>query len=283
MRSDVRPLRLKLIPFASSILRPPEKKSIFTNFDTSKATAWREKNVQSAWWLAQTPVDGTAVISEWCLQREIIWMLQMQPLDDIESERLKKFSKFFTLDTTTDEFVVNTNATLSSTMVESLQPILTEFALVATKLYRFRKFFKTVSEPPVVSSFLESVQIAPHSIQNYANGLKDFLRVVNKAIIDLEIEILKQDLTQTHTIIYLHNQLSTHFQRVHTLYDIHTNVYIDFKTNEGKQNEIFYNQIRFLFPFWILFFHISQKLCHKKCPLSNRSRLRCVSIRWFNP
>lgn len=240
MRTDVQPLRLKLIPFGSSILRPPEKKSIFTEFDTSKAMAWRDKNVQSAWWLAKTPLDGTAVISEWCLQREIIWMLQMQPLDEIESERLKKFSKFFTLDTTTDEFTVNTNATLSSTMVESLQPILTEFTVVATKLYRLRKFFSSVFEPPVVNSFLETVQVAPHSIQNYANGLKDFLRVVNKAIIDLETEIIKQNLTETHTIIYLHNQLLIHLRQVHILYDIHTKVYIDFKTNEGERRRIFH-------------------------------------------
>lgn len=164
----------------------------------------------------------------------------MQPLDDIESERLKKFSKFFNLNTTSDEFTINSNVTLSSTMADSLQPILTEFSAVATKLYRFRKFFKTVFQPPGVNSFLESVQIAPHSIQNYANGLMDFLRVVNKAIVDLEIEIIKQDLTQTHTIIYLHNQLWIHFQRVNTLYDIHTKAYIDFKTNEGKGQSTFF-------------------------------------------
>ncbi|XP_031634279.1 gamma-tubulin complex component 5-like isoform X2 [Contarinia nasturtii] len=233
LRTDVKPLRLTLQPFARDILRPPEKRSIFTEFDASKSEAWRIKNVQNPWWQSEAPANSTSVLSEWCLQREIIWMLQMQPLDDIDVERLKKFSKFFTLDTTTDEFSVNTNVTLNSTSVDGLQQILTTFALVSTKLYRFRKFFKIVFEPPVVNSFLESAQTAPHTIQNYATGLKDFLRIVNEAIFDLEAQLIEQDLTETHTIIYLHNQLLLHFRKVHILYDIHMKVYIDFKINEG--------------------------------------------------
>lgn len=235
------PLRLKLIPFGRDVLKPPEKKPIFTEFDGSKAAAWRESNVQNAWWLQSSP-NAVAVVSEWCLLREIIWTLQLQPLDSERNDDvLKKFAKFFSINLNADEIVVNSNVSLASSSVESLKSILSEFALVATKLYRFRKFFETVFHPPIVNSFLESAQIAPYSIQCYANGLKDFLRIISETICKLEIELIEQDLTETYSIIYFHNQLLTHFQMVHTLHDIHTKVYIDFKTNEGTTALIQFN------------------------------------------
>lgn len=235
------PLRLKLIPFAKDALRPPEKRSIFTEFDASKATEWREQNVQEPWWLTSIAPGNVTVISEWCLQREIIWMLQMQPFEaEIGSEQIVKFSKFFSLNMTTDEFIINPDVTLCSTSVDGLKPILTEFANVSTELYRFRKLFQTIFEPPAVNNFLESIQMAPYSIQSYAIGLKDFFRVMEQKICQLEIDLVKQNLTETHTIVHLYNELKIHFRRVHTLYNIHQRVYIDFKTNEGKINARFY-------------------------------------------
>lgn len=218
-------------------MRPPEKRLIITDFDVSKAMTWREEYIQRAWWLEQTPQNGVSILPEWCLLREIIWTLQMAPIDtEIETESLKKFSKFFSLKTATDEFMVNPNVTLTTTSSEGLKTVLSGFASISTKLYRFRKFFKTVFEPPAVNSFLDSVQRAPYSIQNYATGIKDFLRIVNHKLCELEIEIVKQDSSEVHTIIYLHNQMYFHFTKVKMLYDIHQRVYIDFKTNEGKRN-----------------------------------------------
>lgn len=234
MKTETRPLRLKLVPFGRDALRPPEKKPIFTEFDSSKAMAWREKNVQNAWWNTSDG-DEVNVLSEWCLLREIAWTLQLQPLDnERDTETLKKFSKFFSINLSTDEITVNTNVSLANMPVGSLQTILSEFAQVSTELYRFRKFFANVFHTPAVNSFLESVQMAPYSIQCYANGLKDFLRIVSKAICDFEMELIGQDLTKTYTVIYLYNELLPHFRKVRILYDIHTKVYIDFKTNAGK-------------------------------------------------
>lgn len=230
MKIDARPLRLKLIPCGRGVLKPPEKKPIFIEFDSSKATEWREKNVQHSWWNATNPI-----VSEWCLLREIIWTLQLQPLDsDLSSESVKKYSKFFSINLTADEIVVNSDVSLISTTEESLRPILLEFARIATQLYRFRKFFASVFHPPAVNSFLESAQIAPYSIQCYATGLKDFLQVISKIICDLEIELIEQDLTKTHTIVYLYIKLLPHFRKIDILYDIHNKVYIDFKTNAGN-------------------------------------------------
>lgn len=233
MNANAIPLRLKRIPFGRDVLKPPEKKPIFTEFDGSKAAAWRESNVQNAWWLDSTP-NQLAVVSEWCLLREIIWTLQLAPVDsDRHDDALKKFSKCFSINLNSDEILVNPNVALASSSAESLKSILSEFASVSTKLYQFRKFFETVFHPPIVNSFLESAQTAPYSIQCYANGLKDFLRIISKTIGKLEIELIQQDLSETFSIIYFYNQLLPHFQMVHTLHDIHTKVYIDFKTNEG--------------------------------------------------
>lgn len=232
MEIDARPLRLKLIPCGRGVLKPPEKKPIFTEFDCSKATAWREKNVQHSWW---SSTNEHTIVSEWCLLREIIWTLQLQPLDsDLSSESVKKYSKFFSINLTADEIVVNSDVSLTSTTEESLRSMLTEFARIATQLYRFRKFFASVFHPPAVNSFLESAQIAPYSIQCYATGLNDFLEIIAKTICDLEIELIEQDLTKTHTIVYLYITLLPHFRKIDMLYDIHNRVYIDFKTNAGK-------------------------------------------------
>lgn len=242
--SDHRPLRLKLIPTAKEVLRPPEKKSIFTEFDSSKAFEWRDKSVQPAWWLESTPNENVTVLSEWCLLREIIWVLFLEPFDtESDADGLQKLSKSFSLKSDTDEIVANPNITLSSTSVNGLNSILTVFARVATKLYRIQKFLRDVFERPEANTFLDTVQSAPNSIQSYANGLKDYLRIISRAICDLEIEIVEQDLTKTHTIVYLYNQLYPHFRTVDILYDIHCDVYIDFKTNAGKKNR----QINFTF------------------------------------
>lgn len=235
-----RPLKLKLIPFGKGVLKPPEKKPILLEFDGSKAIDWQQNNVQRPWWHASNRC-GVTILSEWCLLREIIWTLQLNPIENsacIENTpQPENFARFFSLNTTSNEINVNLDVSLTNITAESLQSILSEFASVATKLYRFRKFFAAVFQPPTVNRFLESVQLAPHSIQCYANGLGDFFQIISKAICDLEIDLIQQDFTETYTVIYVFNRLLPHFRMINILYDIHQNVYIDFKTNSGTYYE----------------------------------------------
>lgn len=229
------PLKLKLIPSGKGILKPPEKKSILKEFDTSKAIEWQRKYVQKPWWRAPNRVT---ILSEWCLLREIIWTLQLNPIEinqsvDANMLQPEEFARFFSLKTTSNEISVNLDASLANLSAECLQSTLSDFASFATKLYRFRQFFAAVFQPPTINQFLESVQLAPNSIQCYANGLDDFLQIVSKAICDAEIELIQQDFNETYTVIYLYNRLLPHFRMINTLYDIHQNVYIDFKTNSG--------------------------------------------------
>lgn len=232
-----RPLKLKLIPIGKGVLKPPEKKTILSEFDGCKAREWQQNNVQNPWWCAPNRCRVT-ILSEWCLLREIIWALQLNPIELNQSSdtcmaQPEKFARFFSLKPTSNEITVNLDVSLTNMSAESLQSILSEFASAATQLYRFRQFFAAVFQPPTVNQFLESVQLAPHSIQCYANGLDDFLQIISKAISDLEIELIQQDFTETYTVIYLYNRLLPHFRMINTLYDIHQNVYIDFKTNAG--------------------------------------------------
>lgn len=232
-----RPLKLKLIPIGKGVLKPPEKKPILMEFDGSKAIEWQQNNVQKPWWRAPNRCAVT-ILSEWCLLREIIWALQLNPIEidrtsDANTSQPEKFARFFSLKTASNEIMVNLDVSLTNMSAESLQSILSEFASMATKLYRFRQFFAAVFQPPTVNQFLESVQLAPHSVQCYANGLDDFFQIISKAICDLEVELIQQDFTETYTVIYLYNRLLPHFRMVDTLYDIHQNVYIDFKTNAG--------------------------------------------------
>lgn len=232
-----KPFKLKLIPFGKGILKPPEKKPILVEFDGSTAMDWQQKNVQKSWWRASNQC-GVTILSEWCLLREIIWTLQLNPVEHSASignvPQPEKFSRFFSLNTMSNEVIVNSDVSLTNMSVESLRTILFQFASAATILYRFRMFFAAVFQPPTVNQFLESVQLAPHSIQCYAHGIDDFLQIISKTICDLEIELIQQDFTETYTVIYLYNQLLPHFRMINILYDIHQNVYIDFKTNAGK-------------------------------------------------
>lgn len=208
-------------------------------FDSSKAIEWQQNNVQKPWWRAPNRCSVT-ILSEWCLLREIIWALQLNPIENgqtstANTSQPEKFARFFSLNSTTNEINVNLDVSLTNMSAENLQSILLEFAAVATKLYRFRQFFAAVFQPPTVNQFLESVQLAPHSVQCYANGLDDFFRIISTAICDLEIELIQQDFNETYTVIYLYNRLLPHFRMINILYDIHQNVYIDFKTNAGTQ------------------------------------------------
>lgn len=235
-----RPLKLKLIPFGKGVLKPPEKKRILVEFDSSKAIDWQQNNVQKPWWRSSNRC-GVTVLTEWCLLREIIWTLQLNPIENSASientPQPEKFARFFSLNTISNEVNVNLDVSLTNMNVESLQSILSEFASAATKLYRFRKFFAAVFQPPAVNQFLESVQVAPHSIQCYANGLDDFFQIISKAICNLEIELIQQNITETYTVIYLYNRLLPQFRMINILYDIHQNVYIDFKTNSGTEKK----------------------------------------------
>lgn len=235
-----RPLKLKRIPFGRGALKPPEKKPILMEFDGSKAIEWQQNNVQKPWWRAPNRCTVTTILSEWCLLREIIWTLQLNPIEDNQASvasvpaQPEKIARFFSLNAQSNEINVNLDVSLTNMSAESLQSILSEFAAAATKLYRFRQFFAAVFQPPSVNQFLESVQLAPHSIQCYANGLDDFFQIISTAICDLEIELIQQNFTETYTVIYLYNRLLPHFRMINMLYDIHQNVYIDFKTNAGK-------------------------------------------------
>lgn len=241
---NIEPLRLKLNPYKMGQLKPPQKKAILLEFDGSSAIKWQQKNVQKPWWHTSNRC-GVNILSEWCLLREIIWNLQLNPIEN--ATQSEKFSRFFTLDSASNEILVNSDISLTNMTVESLQSMLSKFASAATKLYRFRTFFAAVFQPPTVNRFLETVQFAPHSIQCYANGLNDFLQVIMKAVCDLETELIQQDFTKTYTVIYLHNKLLPHFRIIDTLYDIHQNVTIDFKTNAGikksKKKKLFQEDI----------------------------------------
>lgn len=237
-------------------LKPPQKMKPFKEFDASKALEWKEQNTQPSWWLNETnraKVDSkypaakmcelfqigekVSTLSEWCLMREILWMLQLEPhayaIDSDSS--IEKYSMFFSLNNETDEITANPNISLASVTVEGIKSILDEFAEVMTMLYRFRKIFSIVFQHlEGANCFIETkICTPPYTIQCYANGLKEFLNVIADAIIKLEMEIIEQDPMEIRTIVYVYNELLPQFRLVKTLHDIHTKVYIDFKSNAG--------------------------------------------------
>lgn len=238
------PISLKLIRTNSS-LRPPQKLQFYTAFDSKKAPEWKEKNTQSSWWLnkndriARPGVrtdESVPTLSEWCLMREIIWMLKLEPHHDpSNSTSSNEFSKFFTLNTETDNITVNRDISLVNVSIDGIQTILNEFAEAMTISYSFRKFFENIFQHTNAVSFFEStVYVPPYTIQCYANGLKEFLNVVAESITKLETELIEQDPMEIRTIIYMYNELLPYFRLLRKLFDIHQKVFIDFKTTPGQ-------------------------------------------------
>lgn len=248
------PINLRLIR-TENMLRPPRKTKFYTVFDASKAIEWKIKNTQPPWWLNEVnrvPIDSeypaakmceifrtnesVSTLSEWCLIREILWMLQLEPEQyELDTPANRNLSKFFTLNVETNEIIANENISIASVTVDGIQPILNEFADIMTIFYRFRKLNETIFQHARAASNLIETSICapPYTIQCYAQGLKDFLNVVAEAIIKLEKELIEQNPMEIRSIVYVYNELLPHFRFIKKLNDIHSNVYIDFKTNQG--------------------------------------------------
>lgn len=248
------PIHLRLIR-SDNKLQPPRKTKSYTEFDASKAIEWKTENTQPAWWLndinkvkidSEYPGakmcelfrtnDSVSTLSEWCLLREILWMLQVEPEQhEPDQSANRSLSKFFTLNVETNEIFVNDNISIPSVTVDNIRPILNEFAEIMTIIYRFKKFNEIIFQHTGVTSIpIEtSIGAPPYTIQCYAQGLKDFLKVIAEAIIKLEIEIIEQDAMEMRSIVYAYNELLPHFRLLRKLNDIHSKVYIDFKTTQG--------------------------------------------------
>lgn len=247
-------INLRLVR-SDNMLRPPQKMKFYTEFDASKAIEWKTKNTQPPWWLNEVnrvKIDSeypaakiceifrtnelVSTLSEWCLIREILWMLQLEPEQyepNVSANR--SVSKFFTLNAETNEIFVNENISIASVTVDGIRPILNEFAEMMTIFYRFKKLNETIFQHArAACSLIEtSICAPPYTIQCYAQGLKEFLMVVAEAIIKLEIELIEQNPMEMRSIVYVYNELLPHFRLVKKLNDIHSKVYIDFKTNQG--------------------------------------------------
>lgn len=248
------PTNLRLIR-SDNMLRPPRKTKFYTVFDASKAIEWKAKNTQPPWWLnevnrvkidSEYPAakiceifrtnESVSTLSEWCLIREILWMLQLEP-EQYESHAPanRRLSKFFTLNVETNKIIVNENISIASVTVDGIQPILKEFAEIMTICYRFKKLNETIFQHTRATSNLIETNICdpPYTIQCYVQGLKDFLNVVAESIIKLEKELIKQNPMEMQSIVYIYNELLPYFRLMKKLNDIHSKVYIDFETNQG--------------------------------------------------
>lgn len=248
------PIRLNI---QQNHIKPPRKELFYTEFKSSQHIAWKYEAIQSPWWnidshkvnvnsgYAAANVNclsnetNASTVSEWCLLREILWMLKTSPHSHENQDILietKKTSKFFSINFESNEIVVNPNVTLASVSVIGIHSILCEFAEFMTILYRFRDFFHAVFRHTTeTAAFIEtSITIPPLSLQYYANGLKEFESIVANAVSAIEIDLIQQNPTKIFTVAWLYQKLLSHIQLFRVLFSIHSNVYIDFKSNPGN-------------------------------------------------
>lgn len=243
------PSTLKLL--RSDALNPPQKPLPFIAFDSTKSTAWLRNSVQHSWWrrdyqvavcsdfdaantcklyqeritklsggLVKLPAASTA--SEWCLMREIVWMLQIEP--DTSAEGV---SKFFSVAVDTMEIVINPNVSLASVTVDGMQSILVEFAGHMTILYRFRQFLRSVIGK--VGCHVP----AAHTIECYANAIQGFMVSMSAFLLTKENDLIRQDPMCVHSVVKLFNDMQPHIRRMQQLYAIHVRCYLDFRSHSN--------------------------------------------------
>lgn len=236
----------------SDELKPPQKPLPFVAFDASKSTAWLRNNVQHSWWrsdyqlaicsdfeaantcklyqdriiklsggLVKLPAASTA--SEWCLMREIIWMLQVEPDTDTAS-----VSKFFHVAVDKMEIVPNQNVSLASVTVDGMRSILVEFAAHMTILYRFRQFLRSVFGREYE---IGSTASAPHTIECYATAIQGFMTSMSTFLLATETELIRQDPMVVYSVVKLSNDLQPYIRRMQQLYAIHARCYLDYRSH----------------------------------------------------
>ncbi|XP_055614267.1 gamma-tubulin complex component 5 [Uranotaenia lowii] len=210
----------------------PKRDLGYEQFDGSCSEQWLKENVQPRWWndpkakavvnsshegasfcdyWNQTIVKAShsfikpetvSTISEYCLIREILWMLT-NPVN----------CKFFRIDD--DQVWINSNVSLSSTTERGLHSFLLNFTEHITIVYRLRNFCFRVSEgtsKPIP---------APYSFECYASGVRDFINHLEAAVVELESKVMAQKPDRIFTIITLHQELEPLFEMLKNLNDIH--------------------------------------------------------------
>lgn len=249
---------LKLL--RSGELHPPQKPLPFIPFDASKSAPWLNENVQPAWWrrdyqvtvcsdfdaantcklyqeritklsggLVKLPTASTA--SEWCLMREIIWMLQIEPDADTDG-----ISKFFNIAVDKMEIVPNQNVSLASVTVDGIRSILAEFATHMTILYRFRLFLRSVFGK---KNETDSTTPAPHTIECYANAIQGFTTSISTFLLATETELMRQDPMVVHSVVKLFNDLHPFLKQMQHLYAIHVRCYVDFRSHPNHVSAMY--------------------------------------------
>lgn len=246
-------------------LEPPQKPLPFIEYDSSKSVEWLHSHVQHSWWNNESQAEVGSVlieantcerfqkhlkmlsgglmsrnmvstVSEWCMLREIIWMLQLEPQsnlnDDTKATKIEQCSKFFSIDHQTSTIIVNKNVSLASVTLDGIKAILTDLAENMTILYRFRQLYQSVTNP-VSSAQTEDATIvrSPHSIECYVSGLREFIEIISYPIANAEVELMKQDPMELNTVVKFYHEMEPHFRLLKQLYSIHKRSYLDFKSN----------------------------------------------------
>lgn len=232
-------------------LHPPQKPLPFAEFDSTKSDGWLQENVQHSWWQRpdwQATVDSdydearmcqkyhdavkkysggviklptVSTVPEWCLLREIIWMLR---ISDAEIK-----AKFFSVDAMKSEISANPNVSIASVTTQGIRGTLQEFASKMTKLFRLRQFMRSVFVLEANSP------LPPHTIECYANAMSSFLDTISAFLLRIENELNAQNHFETHSIVKLFTALGPHFILLDHLYTIHTKCYIDFRIVSGYE------------------------------------------------
>lgn len=250
-------------------IQPPQKPLTYIEFDTSNSLEFLRTNIQPAWWSTeyQMPVTSAldqanfcqfyrkqlttlsggllksppvTIVSEWCLMREIIWMLLCEPAAVVcetsvsaktntttSQPHIIKLSAFFSLNISSQEITVNRHVSLSSVTDEGIQNLLMVFAKYMTYLYRFRVFFASVF------NLSNRIGAPPYSVECYAIALREFTESITEFLLKKESELIENDPMTDLSIVRLYNELNEHFRLLNYLYDLHKSCYLDYNCYSG--------------------------------------------------
>lgn len=241
-------LEVKLLPFLPA-LKPPKKLNHYQLHNGLQSAQWLTENIQSPWWISSNccyKITSThpsasfchiwnkdknnrnayrnqiiSTTSEYCLQREIIWMF-FKPITN----------KYFKVIGHNQRITINTDniCSINSVSLDGLRFFIEKFCDPMSQLMNIEQFCEKINN---------SFETATKTITCFAYNLQKCAEPIYSFLLAYERDLIEQQLIQTKpmTVLKLYNEMKSYFQLINDLHTIYINCILDLELYHRK----FYN------------------------------------------
>lgn len=240
-------------------LKSPKKLMHYRKHNGLQSAQWLAENVQSPWWMNsnccytitskhpsatfchiwnsdknnRNAIQNTIIstTSEYCLQREIIWMF-MKPTTN----------KYFKLIDNNQCITINTDniCSINSVSLDGLRFFIQQFCDPMTKLLEIENFCEKIRY-----SFENSTKM----YTSFAFNIQKCLEPLYSFLLTYERELIEQQQLQTKsmTVLKLYAQMKSHFQLINDVHTIYVNCVLNLEFYHRKSKVVFFIYLNYIF------------------------------------